>query len=242
MQIDTEDSLKPRGPKTREIHINPPTSPQLRPHCLDSSPYTGGDAASLDRHSSDPLTPYASTLLAREPNMSPLRTARSFAKTAQPEAELRSPLRSAGLGSPVRRPPAPPAGAAFDPARPIFDPARPGLYVCHRSERPKILGAHTCAEYRGVFRSIAQALTKAQPGDTVHVSGGVYDESLAIAISVLIRALPGEEVVLRSAAAGDTSLVSSEAPFARLERISLEHSGGDPAPTAPAASASARAS
>ena len=157
--------------------------------------------------------------------MSPLRVdQRSFAKTAQikdfSEAE-RSPLRSAGFNSPMRRMPPPPTT--------LFDPARPGLYVCHRSERPKILVAHACAEYRGVFRSIAQALVKAQHGDTIHVNGGVYEESLSIAVNVLIRALPGEDVVLRSSAAGDTSLVSSEAALARVERLTLEHCGGDPA-------------
>ena len=84
----------------------------------------------------------------RAPSQKPLRPA--------PEAKLRSPCDPLGSAAPS-------AGAAFDPARPVFEAARPGLYVCHCSERPKILRAHACTEYRGMFRSIAHALTKAQP-------------------------------------------------------------------------------
>ena len=80
------------------------------------------------------------------------------------------------------------------------------------------------SDLRGIYRSIMQAVNQAVDGDTIQILSGTYEENLVLETSVCLKPVPGEEVTIR----GDNlAAISSSAMSAKIENITIEHSGGD---------------
>ncbi|KJY31203.1 hypothetical protein [Streptomyces sp. NRRL S-495] len=98
----------------------------------------------------------------------------------------------------------------------------------HRTTRTHVVGPRG----RGAHRLVADALRAAQPGDTVVVTPGRYQESLELAHRVVLVAEQGPGTVVLAAPPGGAPVLRVLGPDCLLRGLELEGADpGDPAVT-----------
>lgn len=95
--------------------------------------------------------------------------------------------------------------------------------MCQRDRRSDVLTK--IHEVRGIYRSIMQAVNMAVDGDTIQIVSGTYEENVVIDRNVFVKAVAGEEVIVRGQ---NLATIHFTGMSGKIQDLTLEHDGGDP--------------